>query len=179
MKKSLYLAVYALLGTLLLLAGMALPAGAASAHTATTAFRSAKQGMAGSRPRWVWGRDSGLYGWWSPDGQFYPQVNNQFFRGNSDSGHIDRYTGRNQDNNGNQGYNRGVNQNNGGNNGNQLVNQRSKRGYRINNQYRWGNSNINNYASHQGVNQGNTGNQGLNDGFNQDNDTNNGNQVVN
>lgn len=179
MKKGLYPVILALLSALLLLPGLALPVAAASARVTATVHRSASQRIAGRHPGWIWRREGGLYGWWSPNGQFYPQVNNQFFRGNSNSGNTEHYTGRNQGNTGNRGHNRGVNQDNSGNSGNQLVNQRGKRGYRVNNQYYWGNSNTNNSESYRGVNQANSGNQGLNDGFNQDNNTNSGNQVVN
>ncbi len=161
MKKALYLVMFTLSGFLLLLPGMALPAFAASARVTTTALKSASRGATGAPP-WL-----------------YPQENNQYFHGSSNSGNYQRFTGHNLGNTGNQGYNRNVNQGNSTNGGNSLINQSLRRGYRRNNQFYWGQGNNSNTLIYEGDNEGNSGNQGLNDGINQDNSTNAGNQVVN
>ncbi|MEO7020324.1 MAG: hypothetical protein ABI234_09265 [Ktedonobacteraceae bacterium] len=82
-------------------------------------------------------------------------------------------------NDGNRGYNGGLNQDNSGNDGNQLINQGRTRGYQEHNQYLQGCISVGNRTYYLGNNQGNGGNGGRNTGFNQDNSSNRGNQLIN
>ena len=177
MKKRACLAVLAVSLALILLPGMAAPAFAASARASGAALRNAQQGE--SWRHWRWGCYRSTCGWWAPDHHFYPQENNQYFRGSSNSGNYQRFTGSNLGNTGNQGHNRNIDQDNSVNGGNQMINQGRRRGFWRNNQYYWGEGNGRNILIYNGYNEGNSGNQGLNDGINQDNSTNSGNQLVN
>jgi hypothetical protein len=108
-----------------------------------------------------------------------PQQNNQSFFGNSDSGTKTSFSGHDQGNSGNTGYNIGHAQDNALNSGNQLLNQFGSRAYRQNNQLFVGNGNSFDHSYFVGYNQGNTGNAGYNRGSVQDNSVNAGNQITN
>lgn len=112
---------------------------------------------------------------WHPSGW---QDHYQYFHGNSYSGDHLTFRGHNQNNSGNQGYNRRHNYNFGANAGNLVINH-NKASHQRTHQYYSGNSVGHNWGYFIGYNQNNTGNQGHNDGLNEDHGGNAGNQVVN
>jgi|GEM_PF-3544670 len=169
MKKYLGFIIASLLGVLLLLPGMAMPAFAASAQAAIPAMQRNVATTNGSK---VWHPvRHGYYG--------APQINNQYFHGNGNTGNHISAVGNNLNNTGNPGWNRRYIQDNTINAGNQLANTHPQSGYQINNQHYVGNGNVGNTFFFKGSNQGNSSNPGVNDGVIQDNNSNGGNQILN
>lgn len=169
MRKYLSFIIASLLGVLLLLPGMAMSASAASA---LVALPTTQRNVTTTNKSKVWHpARHGYYG--------APQVNNQYFRGNGNTGNHVSAVGNNLNNTGNPGWNRRYIQDNTLNAGNQLANTHSRSGYQINNQHYVGNGNVGNTFFFKGNNQGNSANTGVNDGVVQDNNSNGGNQILN
>lgn len=106
------------------------------------------------------------------------QVNNQFFRATVKNTNNKTYRGHDQGNSGNHGYNRGYNEDNSSNSANQIINRRSAIQYRRNNQYYQIHSENSGNLRYYGYRQANSGNSGYNSGFNRDNSSNFGNQII-
>lgn len=172
MKKYLCFIFISLLGVLLLLPGMSTSTFAASAQTALPSLQRNAVVLLHMHERESW----------HPIGHRYygvPRVKNQYFHGNRNSGNRVTSTGSNLNNTGNSGWNRRYLRDDTSNAGNQIANHHEQRGYQINNQYFWGNSNTRNTSIFRGYNQGNSANEGVNDGIVQDNNSNSGNQILN
>lgn len=110
---------------------------------------------------------------------FGMQENNQYFRGTVNNTNNKMYRGHDQGNSGNHGHNRGYNEDNSSNAGNQIINRRYLRGYQRNNQHHRLISNNSGNLHYFGYEQGNSGNSGGNSGFNRDDSSNLGNQIIN
>jgi len=179
-KKGLCLLFMGILITLLSLPGTVSPAFAAPARVAVSTINI----TSATTVQMSWGRGwhRAPVHWRRPLAHRYygaPQVNNQYFWGEGNSGNTTHSVGQNQANTGNEGLNHGVAQDNSINAGNQMINRHEPRGYRINNQYFYGRGNTHNTFIVRGHNQDNSGNEGVNRGVVQDNSTNAGNQMIN
>lgn len=177
MKNGLCLLILSLLLACSCLMENTLPAFAASRHAAIVATRIEQV-----VPTYKWKTRTRYHSrswWWhvSHGGSPAPEIN-QFHEGNSGFNNPIYSVGHDIGNTGNSGHNRGHNEDNDTNSGNQLMATSHLRGFHRVNQYYYGNSNYNNPIHHWGYNQANDGNSGVNDGLNQDNNTNSGNQII-
>lgn len=172
MKKYLRLIFVSLLGVLSILPGTATSAFADSAQSANPSLQRNAAVLLHIHER---------EGWHPVGHEYYnvPQVKNQYFHGNRNSGNHVTSIGNNLNNTGNSGWNRRYMRDDTSNAGNQIANHREQSRYQINNQYFWGNSNTRNTYVFKGYNQGNSANEGVNDGIIQDNNSNSGNQILN
>ena len=181
MKRSTYLIIVSQAVLLLLLISRPSSAFAATTHRATpdTHITQSAMNIPMERDRW---RPHAIASWHRFRSWRYGHyhMSNQYLHGRCiDSWVTKSYTGNNQSNDGNRGYNGGINQDNSSNDGNQLINQGNRGGNQVHNQYLRGCIGVGNTRTFWGSNQNNDGNGGYNRGFNQDNSGNQGNQIIN
>ena len=169
MKKRVCSVLLSQLLTLLLALGNASPALAATKQEAHPRATASQNALSYARSRWH--RPGHLF--------LGTHIDNQHDQDTLINSGNKTYRGSRQGNSGNSRYNGGFNQDNSSNLGNQIIHRRGLRERRRNNQFLRSSSFNSSNLYYQGHDQGNSGNSGYNHGYNQDDSSNGGNQIIN